>query len=62
MRQMVELDSEYGVTFEHLVGVLSTGADGLSRYEIWNEMPRGALKKLCEVSASTESQTIHILS
>ena len=50
-RQIVELDSEYVVTFEHLAGVLNTGAGGLSRHKILDEMPRGTLKQLCEVSA-----------
>ena len=50
-RQMAELDSKYGFTFQHLAGALNTGADGLSRHEVLDEMPRGALKQLCEVSA-----------
>ena len=50
-RQMVELDSEYGVKFEHLARVLNTKADGLSRHENLDEIPRVALKQLCEASA-----------
>ena len=61
-RQMVELDSKYGVKFEHLAGVLNTRANGLSRHEILDEMPRSALKQLCKVSAlDRETQMRHIL-
>ena len=31
--------------------MLNTGADELSRHEILEEIPRGALKQLCKVSA-----------
>ena len=41
-RQMVELDTKYGVKFE----VLNTGADGLSLHKILNKIPSGALKQL----------------
>ena len=48
---MAELDSEYGVKFKHLAGLLNTRADGLSRYKILEETPDGALKQLYKVSA-----------
>ena len=50
-RQMIELDREYGATFEHLAGVLNTRADGLSRHKILDEVPDSAYKQLAKVSA-----------
>ena len=50
-RHMEEFDSKYCVKFEHLVGVLNTGANGLSRHKILKEIPRGSLKQLCKFSA-----------
>ena len=47
---MIELDSKYGVKFKNLAGVLTIGADRLSRHEILKEIPSGALKQLCKVS------------
>ena len=49
-RQMVKLDGKYGVTFKHLAGVLNTGASGLSRNKILDEIPDSAYKQLAEAS------------
>ena len=52
---MVELDQEYGVTIRHLPGVENTGADGLSRHEILEDVPSNIKKLICEVSALDRS-------
>jgi hypothetical protein len=39
LRQRLTLDQEYGAKFEHLAGELNTGADGLSRLPMTDEIP-----------------------
>ena len=52
---MVEFDQEYGVTIKHLPGVDNTGADGLSRHEILDNVPSNMNKLICEVNALDRS-------
>ena len=39
LRQRLTLDQDYGAKFEHLAGELNTGADGLSRLQILDDVP-----------------------
>ena len=39
LRQRIEIDQEYGATFEHLAGDLNVGADGLSRHDATSTTP-----------------------
>jgi hypothetical protein len=39
LQQRIEIDQEYGATFEHLAGVLNVRADGLSRHNATSKTP-----------------------
>lgn len=43
LRQRLTLDQEYGAKLEHYAGELNTGADGLSRLEMSDEVPQSTL-------------------
>jgi hypothetical protein len=45
-RQIIKMDQVYGAKFEHLSGELNTGADGLSRLEMRDDVPSELLDEI----------------
>lgn len=50
LRQRLTLDQEYGAKLEHWAGELNTGADGLSRLEMSDEVPQSTLAEVYAIN------------
>jgi hypothetical protein len=46
LRQRLTLDQDYGAKFEHIAGELNTGADGLSRLQMTDNIPTNLVSKI----------------
>ena len=50
LRQCITLDQDYGAKFEHFAGELNTGADGLSRLQMTDDVPQNLLHEIYSIN------------
>ena len=58
LRQRITLDQDYGAKFEHFAGELNTGADGLSRLQMTDDIPPTSLQEIYAINELDRNNNI----